>query len=30
VHWPVEYGGRGASVLQVAIYNEELARDQWR
>jgi alkylation response protein AidB-like acyl-CoA dehydrogenase len=26
VHWPVEYGGRGASVLQVAIYNEELAR----
>jgi alkylation response protein AidB-like acyl-CoA dehydrogenase len=26
VHWPVEYGGRGASVTQVAIYNEELAR----
>jgi alkylation response protein AidB-like acyl-CoA dehydrogenase len=25
VHWPVEYGGRGASVTQVAIYNEELA-----
>lgn len=25
-HWPVEYGGRGASVTQVAIYNEELAR----
>jgi len=26
VHWPVEHGGRGASVTQVAIYNEELAR----
>jgi alkylation response protein AidB-like acyl-CoA dehydrogenase len=26
IHWPVEYGGRGASVEQVAIYNEELAR----
>jgi len=26
VHWPIEYGGRGASVTQVAIYNEELAR----
>jgi len=26
LHWPVEYGGRGASVGQVAIYNEELAR----
>ena len=26
VHWPVEYGGRGASITQVAIYNEELAR----
>jgi alkylation response protein AidB-like acyl-CoA dehydrogenase len=26
VHWPVEYGGRGASLVQVAIYNEELAR----
>src|SRR5688572_9332647 len=26
VHWPTEYGGRGASLLQVAIYNEELAR----
>jgi alkylation response protein AidB-like acyl-CoA dehydrogenase len=26
VHWPVEYGGRGASSAQVAIYNEELAR----
>jgi len=26
IHWPVEYGGRGASSTQVAIYNEELAR----
>jgi alkylation response protein AidB-like acyl-CoA dehydrogenase len=26
IHWPVEYGGRGASVTQVAIYNAELAR----
>ncbi|HUI48928.1 MAG TPA: acyl-CoA dehydrogenase family protein [Acidimicrobiia bacterium] len=26
VHWPVAYGGRGASPRQVAIYNEELAR----
>jgi alkylation response protein AidB-like acyl-CoA dehydrogenase len=26
VHWPVGYGGRDASVKQVAIYNEELAR----
>jgi alkylation response protein AidB-like acyl-CoA dehydrogenase len=26
IHWPVEYGGRGASVMDVAIYNEELAR----
>ena len=26
VNWPVEYGGRGASTTQVAIYNEELAR----
>jgi alkylation response protein AidB-like acyl-CoA dehydrogenase len=25
IHWPEEYGGRGASVLQVAIYNQELA-----
>jgi alkylation response protein AidB-like acyl-CoA dehydrogenase len=28
IHWPVEYGGRGASLAQVAIYNEELARAQ--
>jgi alkylation response protein AidB-like acyl-CoA dehydrogenase len=26
IHWPVEYGGRAASLTQVAIYNEELAR----
>jgi alkylation response protein AidB-like acyl-CoA dehydrogenase len=26
IDWPVEYGGRGASLTQVAVYNEELAR----
>ncbi len=26
IHWPREYGGRGASVRQVAIYHEEFAR----
>ena len=26
INWPVEYGGRGASLRQVATYNEELAR----
>jgi alkylation response protein AidB-like acyl-CoA dehydrogenase len=26
IHWPVEYGGTGASPSQVAIYNDELAR----
>jgi alkylation response protein AidB-like acyl-CoA dehydrogenase len=26
IHWPVEFGGRGASVTQVAAYNEEFAR----
>jgi alkylation response protein AidB-like acyl-CoA dehydrogenase len=26
IHWPRSYGGRGASLVQVAIYNEELAR----
>jgi alkylation response protein AidB-like acyl-CoA dehydrogenase len=26
IHWPTEYGGRGASLTQVAVYNEELAR----
>jgi alkylation response protein AidB-like acyl-CoA dehydrogenase len=26
IHWPIEYGGRGASLSQLAVYNEELAR----
>ncbi len=26
IHWPVEYGGRGASPVEVAIYNMEYAR----
>jgi alkylation response protein AidB-like acyl-CoA dehydrogenase len=26
LHWPVEYGGRGAGVMQQAIFYEELAR----
>lgn len=26
IHWPVEYGGRGASPVQVAIFNAEYAR----
>ena len=26
IHWPVEYGGRGATPAETAIYNEELAR----
>jgi alkylation response protein AidB-like acyl-CoA dehydrogenase len=26
IHWPAEYGGRGASLAEVAIYNEVLAR----
>jgi alkylation response protein AidB-like acyl-CoA dehydrogenase len=26
IQWPVEFGGRGASPSQIAIYNEELAR----
>jgi len=26
VHWPTEFGGRGASPAQVAIYHQELAR----
>src|SRR6266568_1560267 len=28
IGWPEEYGGRGASLMQEAIYNEELARAQ--
>ena len=28
INWPVVYGGRGASLTQLAIYNEELARAQ--
>ena len=26
VNWPVEYGGRGATLAELAVYNEELAR----
>ena len=26
VDWPKEYGGRGASILQTIVYNQELAR----
>jgi alkylation response protein AidB-like acyl-CoA dehydrogenase len=26
IHWPVEYGGRGATTTQIAIYNQEFAR----
>ena len=26
INWPEEYGGRGASLTHVAVYNEELAR----
>ena len=26
IHWPAEYGGRGASPLQVAIFNTEYSR----
>jgi alkylation response protein AidB-like acyl-CoA dehydrogenase len=26
INWPVEYGGRGASPDQLAVYNDELAR----
>ena len=26
IHWPEEYGGRGASAVEVAIYNMEYAR----
>jgi alkylation response protein AidB-like acyl-CoA dehydrogenase len=26
IHWPEEYGGRGASLIQTVIYNEEYSR----
>jgi len=28
IHWPKEYGGRGASIIQQAIFIEEMARTQ--
>jgi alkylation response protein AidB-like acyl-CoA dehydrogenase len=28
IHWPVEFGGRGASPVEVAIYNMEYARSR--
>jgi len=28
IHWPVEYGGRDATLMQVALYNAEMARAQ--
>ena len=28
IHWPTEYGGRGAAPIQVAIYNMEYARSR--
>jgi alkylation response protein AidB-like acyl-CoA dehydrogenase len=28
IHWPAEYGGRGASPIEVAIYNMEYARSR--
>ena len=28
IHWPAEYGGRGASPIQVAIFNMEYARSR--
>ncbi|MDQ1456203.1 MAG: hypothetical protein QOH28_1823 [Actinomycetota bacterium] len=28
IHWPVEYGGRGASSIEVAIFNMEYARSR--
>jgi len=28
IHWPVDYGGRGASPVQVAIFNMEYARSR--
>ena len=26
IHWPTEYGGRGASPVEQAIFNEEMGR----
>src|SRR5688572_27388373 len=26
IHWPKEYGGRGATVVEQAIYQQEMAR----
>ncbi|MGH9196848.1 MAG: acyl-CoA dehydrogenase family protein, partial [Acidimicrobiia bacterium] len=26
IHWPAEYGGRGANLIQTVIYNEEYTR----
>ncbi len=26
IHWPIEYGGRAASMMEVAVYNQELAQ----
>jgi alkylation response protein AidB-like acyl-CoA dehydrogenase len=28
IGWPIEYGGRGANLMQESIYNEEMARAQ--
>src|ERR671922_2455609 len=28
VSWPAEYGGRGATLVEQAIFNEEMARAQ--
>ena len=28
IHWPAEYGGRGASPVEVAIFNMEYARSR--
>ena len=28
IHWPAEYGGRGATPVEVALYNMEYARSR--